>query len=238
MTGFLDALGFLTVLGGPRPLSTAAPRWFPAVGALVGLAVGAVWWGAAQVLPAAPAAVVAIAADLLLTGLLHVDGLADSADGLLAPMDRARRLKVMREPTVGAFAVVVTVLVLLARWSGLAELEPTPLLLVGLWTASRSLAVVALDRLPLARPDGLATTFAGRGDTVVGVLGVVSGVALAAVWEPVYGPLAALVGLGAAVGVLALSVRRLGGITGDTLGAAIVVLETVALLTATAMLSG
>lgn len=238
MTGFWEALGFLTVLGGPRPLSPAASRWFPVVGALVGLAVGAAWWAAAQVLPAVPAAVVAVAVDLWLTGMLHADGLADSADGLLPPRERTRRLEVMREPTVGAFAVIVTVVVLLARWSGLVELSPAPLLLAGLWTASRSVAVVALDRLALARSDGLATTFAGRDSTVVGVLGLVSGVAAAAVWDPIYGTLAALAGLGAAGGVLALSRRRLCGITGDTLGAAIVIFETVALLAATATIPG
>lgn len=235
MTGFMDALGFLTVLGGPRPLSPAAQRWFPVIGAIVGLVVGIVWWGAAHVLPAAPAAVMAVAADLLLTGMLHFDGLLDSADGLLPHLDRNRRLEVMREPTVGAFAVTVAALVILARWSGLTVLRPAPLLLIGLWVASRSVAVVALNRLAPARPDGLATTFAAKGEGALGVLGLAVSGALAVTWDPLYGAVALLSGLAAAGSILLLSVRRLGGITGDTLGAAIVAFETFALLAATAV---
>jgi len=235
MSGFMDALGFLTVVGGGRPLTPSAQRWFPVVGALVGLVVGTAWWVAAQVLPPAPAAVVAVAADLFLTGMLHFDGLLDSADGLLPHLDRPRRLEVMREPTVGAFAVTVAGIVLLARWSGFAALEPNPLLVIGLWTASRSLAVVALDRLPTARTDGLARTFAARSGAAIGLVGIAAGAGIAAAWNPLSGTVAAAIGLGGALAILALSLRRLGGITGDTLGAAIVTMETVALLAATAV---
>ena len=99
------ALAFLTPLFGasePRPKTLT---WFPFAGAALGLVLGALWWGAERVWPAAVAAAIVVAADLALTGLLHVDGLADSADGLLPHLDRARRLEVMATPDVGAFGV-------------------------------------------------------------------------------------------------------------------------------------
>ncbi|MDQ2729862.1 MAG: adenosylcobinamide-GDP ribazoletransferase, partial [Actinomycetota bacterium] len=145
------AFGFLTVVGGARPPEPATLRWFPMVGAMVGLVVGAVWWGAGRLWPPLVAAVLAVVADLALTGMLHVDGLADSADGLLAPMPRARRLEVMATPDVGAFGVTVVAVVLLARVAGLDATKPAPLLIAGLWCASRTLMAAAVTVLPYAR---------------------------------------------------------------------------------------
>ena len=121
------ALAFLTPLFGasePRPETLT---WFPFAGAALGLVLGAVWWGAERIWPAAVAAAIVVAADLALTGLLHVDGLADSADGLLPHLDRERRLEVMAAPDVGAFGVAAVVAVLLLRWAALA-LCASPLL--------------------------------------------------------------------------------------------------------------
>ncbi|TML38677.1 MAG: adenosylcobinamide-GDP ribazoletransferase, partial [Actinobacteria bacterium] len=97
-----SAISFLTPLGGARAPTPEALAWFPVVGLVLGLALGGLWWGGAQVWSTGLAAAVVVAADLGLTGLLHVDGLADAADGLLAPMSRRRRLEVMAEPGVGA----------------------------------------------------------------------------------------------------------------------------------------
>jgi adenosylcobinamide-GDP ribazoletransferase len=99
------ALAFLTPLFGASEPRPATLTWFPFAGALLGLALGALWWGAERVWPAAVAAAIVVAADLALTGLLHVDGLADSADSLLPHLDRARRLEVMATTDVGAFGV-------------------------------------------------------------------------------------------------------------------------------------
>ena len=118
------ALGFLTVVGGAAPPDDRAPAWFGVVGALVGLAVGGAWWVAGELWPPLLAAVIAVAVDAALTGLLHLDGLADSADGLLPPVDRARRLAIMAAPDVGAFGVAALVVVLVARVAALAALSP------------------------------------------------------------------------------------------------------------------
>ena len=100
--GLRQAVAFLTPLGGARAPSSDALRWFPVIGLGLGLALGGIWWGAGRLWPAPVAAALVVAADLGLTGLLHVDGLTDSADGLLPPLDRERRLEVMAAPDVGA----------------------------------------------------------------------------------------------------------------------------------------
>ena len=233
----LAALGFLTIFGSARPPSSATVRWFPLVGAAVGAVVGLVWWAASRAWrgPMVPAAL-AIATDVVLTGMLHLDGLADSADGLLPHLDRERRLRVMSTPDVGAFGLVTTVAVLLLRFAAFGSQHPDVALVVALWCVSRSLMVVVVLLVPYARPEGgLASAFLGSTSPVtiaVASVGLVAGGVLAG-WA---GGTSAVVGVGvgvAAAGVLLWSARRrLGGFTGDVLGATVVVSETVALLVA------
>ncbi len=120
-----EALGFLTSLGGPRRPTSETLAWLGPVGALLGLALGGLWWGAAQLCPRSVAAAVVVAADLAITGLLHLDGLVDAADGLLPHLSTERRLALMREPDASAFGVGVAAVMLLIRWSTLASLRPT-----------------------------------------------------------------------------------------------------------------
>ncbi|HEY4400986.1 MAG TPA: adenosylcobinamide-GDP ribazoletransferase [Acidimicrobiia bacterium] len=228
------ALSFLTPLFGasePRPETLT---WFPFVGAALGLVLGAVWWGAERIWPAAVAAAIVVTADLALTGLLHVDGLADSADGLLPHLDRARRLEVMAAPDVGAFGVAAVVAVLLLRWAALATTAPSPLLLGGLWCASRTAMAVAARTVPYARPGGLANAFLGGRTLSTALIGAVLATGLAFAGPGVVG-IAAVAGVvaGAAV-VVALARRRVGGFTGDVLGASGIVGETTGLLVAAA----
>src|SRR6476620_7827464 len=106
------ALAFLTPLGRATVPDQRTMSWFPVVGALVGTVVGCVWWGSDRLWPPAVAAALTIAADLALTGMLHVDGLADSADGLLPHLPRERGLAVRSDRAVGAYGVAATVCVL------------------------------------------------------------------------------------------------------------------------------
>ena len=230
-----SALGFLTVVAGAVPPDRRAPAWFGPVGAVLGLAVGGAWWAAGELWPPLIAAVLAVAVDAALTGMLHLDGLADSADGLLPPLDRERRLAVMAAPDVGAFGVTVVVLVVLVRVAALAALEPEPLVIAGLWTAARAAMALALAWLPYARgPGGAASRFRG-GSAAPAAAALVVGCGLVALtvdagWAPGLAVAAgALVGF---AGVVALAWRRLGGYTGDVLGAAGVVAETAGLLVA------
>lgn len=220
------ALGFLTPLGGARTPSARALPWFAIVGALVGLGVGAAWWGGAEVWSPAVGAALAIVADLALTGMLHHDGLGDSADGLLPHLPRERRLEVMRQPDVGAYGVAAIGAVLLLQFAALSSMPVDVLLLVALSATSRGLAAVVLASRPYARPGGLAEVFRGRSPAAWLVVGVAT-VALA-----VHEPLAAVVAVLAFGAVIAFGERRLGGYTGDVLGAAIVVAQTAGILAA------
>ena len=227
------ALAFLTPLGGAATPSPSALAWFPAVGAAMGLALGGIWWLADRLWVAPAAAAIVVAADLALTGMLHFDGLVDSADGLLPPLEADRRLDVMADPAAGAFGVGVAVVVLLLRWASLATLAPSPVLLGALWCASR-LAIAGFARsVPYARPSGLATAFLQPGRARLPVAGIGLGAVLVALGrgDAVLG--VAVLGLAAAA-VVALAVRRLGGFTGDVLGAAGMVGETAGLLAAAA----
>jgi adenosylcobinamide-GDP ribazoletransferase len=223
------ALQFLTRLPlpamelGPGALGRAA-GWFPAVGALVGLWVaGAARLAVACGLPPGAALVVGVAAGIALTGALHEDGLADTADGL-GGRDRARSLAIMRDSRSGAFGVLALVLLLLGR---LAALEAIPL---GTWAPAlvlahavgRWVALLHLRFLPYARTEALGVAAPmregiGRTQLALGTL-VVAG---AAAW---LGP----AGAGALIGALVFALlggawlrRWLGGTTGDTLGAAV-----------------
>jgi adenosylcobinamide-GDP ribazoletransferase len=228
-----EALGLLTTLGGAGPLSSRALRWFPVVGGLVGALLGTLWWGAAQWWPPAVAAAIVVAADLALTGLLHVDGLADSADGLLPPLPRERRLSVMRAPDVGAFGVGAVGAALLLQFAALASVPAEPLVLAAVWCAARALVASVPAFVPYARADGIASTLldgAPRWPVVV----VVPATVVAAIADGAAGALAVLAGVAAGAAVVLFARRRVGGFTGDVLGATIVVVQTVALVVASA----
>ena len=229
------ALSFLTPIGGATSADPSAVPWFPAVGALVGLAVGAVWAVADGLWAGAVAAAVAVACDLALTGLLHVDGLVDSADGLLPPLGSAsRRLDVMADPHAGAFGIATAVVVLLLRWAALATQQVSVPLIGGLWCASRTAMSVTLLRVPYARPAGLAAAFRGGAPLPVGAFGLALAAGLGFAGRGAVGLAAvAAVAIGAAL-VVWLALRRVGGFTGDVLGAAGMVGETAGLLVAAA----
>lgn len=219
-----SALAFLTPLGGARAPSPAALPWFPVVGALLGFLVGAVWWAGTGIWSPAIGAALAVVADLALTGMLHVDGLADSADGLLPHHGSVeRRLEVMSQPDVGAYGIAVTVGVLLVRFAALSSMHPRPLLCALVWGATRGVAAVVIPRVRYARAFGLPSAFAGATSGIALVLTV-----LVALSVP------SAVALLAALAVVAFGIRRVGGYTGDVLGAAIVLGETVGLLVAAA----
>jgi adenosylcobinamide-GDP ribazoletransferase len=230
--GARRAVGFLTVapVRSHDALDGAALTWFPAVGLGLGAVLGAVWWGAGELWAPLVAATLVVAADLALTGLLHFDGLLDATDGLLPPLPVERRLEVMADPAVGGFAAGVGAVTLVLRIAVLAAMAPSVALLAAVWCASRTAMVVLVRYVPPVRPGGLAAAVSGRGSPAVVV--VVAALALAVGSQA--GLLDAAVALlGVAVGagaVAALALRRLGGMTGDVVGAAAVVGETVALL--------
>ena len=236
-----EALAFLTPLGRPLSPSPKALKWFPLIGLALGACLGGIWWASTRAWNAGVAAVLVVSFDLALTGMLHLDGLADSADGLLPHLERQRRLQVMSEPGVGAFGVSVVAVVLLARWIALASLAPSALLLAGLWCVSRTSMAVAAALVPYARPEGgLATSFIPlrRASQLPSWLLAAGGGAIALAvllaWRLGAGAPVLVCAIAGAGGVLLLAWRRLGGFTGDVLGAAGVMAETLGLVVAAA----
>jgi adenosylcobinamide-GDP ribazoletransferase len=230
------ALAFLTPLpvGATDPPDRATLAWFPVVGALIGTLVGAVWWGAERVWPPAVAAALVVIADLALTGMLHLDGLMDSADGLLPHLDRDRRLEVMSEPGVGAFAVAIAIAVIALRVTALASMTPSVALLAGVWCASRTGMAVIAGALPYAREHGLASGVLGGAWRPIGLYGLIASVSLGAIAGGRLREAAVATVFAGALAVALLARRRIGGFTGDVLGAAGVIGETVALVIAAA----
>jgi adenosylcobinamide-GDP ribazoletransferase len=227
-----EALGFLTILGGARTPTPRALRWFPVVGLFVGALVGVAWWAAGEILLALPAGAVAVVVDLAVTGLLHIDGLADASDGLLPHAARDRRLQIMREPGVGAYGVAVVVVVLIARVVGFAALAPSVGLVAALWCASRTVVATVPRWLPYVREEGLASAVVSVPPAPWIALGMPAAAAIGWAASGVAGLAAVLAVVLGSAAVLVLARARIGGYTGDVLGAAIVVGETVGLLVA------
>ncbi len=209
----------------------------PFVGALLGAVLGGVALGLQAVHVPGPVlggAVVALGA--LLTRGLHLDGLADTVDGLGSYAGRDRALDIMRRPEVGPFGVVALVLVLLTQAGAVGVLATRPAvpLLAGLATAlatGRLAATAACVRgVPAARPDGLGALVAGTVHGVGVAVAMLCVVALSLAAGPVRGPVAVVAGLGVALALLWHARRRLGGITGDVLGALVEVAQTMALV--------
>jgi adenosylcobinamide-GDP ribazoletransferase len=204
--------------------AAGALRWAPVVGALLGAAAGALLVGLTALgVPAAGLVVVGFLA--LATRGMHVDGLADTADGLGCYGPPERALAVMREGGVGAFAVAALVVALGVQAAALTALEAHPIAAVALAAATgrAGFAWCARRGVAAARPGGLGATVAGSQPAWVAPTWwtalAVAGVAVVP-GRPWQGPLAVAVAAALVVGLSAHTRRRFGGVTGDVLGAA------------------
>ncbi len=230
-----SAVAFLTTFGRSRPPGATTFDWFPVVGLAIGALLGGVWWGASRLWAAPVAGAVVVAADLAVTGMLHFDGLVDAADGLLAHLPRERRLAVMATPGVGAFGVAAGAVAILLRWAALSATRPAVLLLAALWCLSRTAMAVVARTQPYARDEsGLPSAFAGGRRWLPLGAGAAAAAGLACAWKPAAGAAAVAAGVAAAAGTALLARRRLGGYTGDVLGACGILAETAGLLVAAA----
>ncbi|MEV6377223.1 adenosylcobinamide-GDP ribazoletransferase [Micromonospora musae] len=222
-----------------RAVAGTAMSLAPAVGALLGAVLGGVLLLLAALTAPLVAAGVTVGVGALLTRGLHLDGLADTVDALGSYRRGAAALEIMKKPDVGPFGVVALVVVLLVQAAALAELAgrswPACLAAVVAATAAGRLGVTLACRrgVPAARPEGLGALVAGTVGPPAVALGAVAValVAAAAVpGRPWQGPIAVGVALAVAVALLAHVVRRLGGVTGDVLGATVEVVTTLVYL--------
>ncbi len=230
LAGFLTAVRFLSVVpvpageGEDNSSFQASLYWFP----LVGLLLGAVVAGVVQVLGifvSVPVPVLAMCSIVLsagLTGCLHLDGLADSGDGLLCARPRERALEIMRDSRIGAMGVIALILVLLTRYASLSTVPlsavvPSVLMMP---IAGRTAILLSMSVLPYARAKGgLGGLFysgnSRRAATVGLIFCIVTGLLVS--WQ-----ISLLVVAATVVTVAVFSLwcfKKLGGATGDTLGA-------------------
>lgn len=215
----------------PVPPLGAAAWAFPLVGLLVGLIAGGVMWAALALGLSPPVAGgLALGAQVIATGALHEDGLADICDGFWGGTSRERRLQIMRDSRIGSYGTVGLILTLGLRWLGLAALAEAQAAaaVIAVAMASRAAPVALMAWLPAARAEGLGAQgrTVGRGSVLVAaVLGGLPMLLLPLGW-------AALVVAALVVAALALIARRkIGGQTGDVLGAGQQVTEIGLLLT-------
>jgi adenosylcobinamide-GDP ribazoletransferase len=234
-----SALAFLTVLPIPESLKSrkegAMFAAYPAAGLLIGALLSLVYLAAMLVFPPSVAAVVLIGASLLLTGALHVDGLADCADAFYGKRTKSATLRILKDPRIGTMGGTAISLSLLARFASLGSL-PSLFILAGLpviMMFSRTTVVLAMKGLPyvttgsgilparLSLPRGLillAVIVSGASVILLPVPLLAASLALAVFWR--------------------ISWNRIGGCTGDVLGASIEIAEIAALLALTAVSQG
>lgn len=222
----------------------AAPAvWaYPIIGALIGGLSGGTFVGMTAIgVPAPLAAIVAVAVATIATGALHEDGLADCADGIGGGWSVERRLEIMKDSSIGAYGALALILASLARVAILVGLSPH-----SAWTVVAALALAgAVSRAPLGAvmrwvpnvrvalsggDPGLSASV-GRPPASSALIGLALGPVLAGALLGWIGAAAMLAGLGATAGMVWIAKRKLGGQTGDVLGAAQVLAE-IATLTA------
>jgi cobalamin 5'-phosphate synthase/cobalamin synthase len=236
------ALAFLTRIPAGRVDCTAqdigrSARWFPLVGALLGAIYSAL---AALLTPLGPPLVIAVlivALDALLTGAMHFDGLADTADGFGGGRTRDDVLRIMRDHAIGSYGACALVLAIALKVAAIGALIGTPaaisaLLLApaqGRWSAVFSSALTAYARPATdenAESAGSPTRFIGHGELVIATA-ILLPAALSL--QPWRGAAAVLFGV-VAIGAWTWRCRRkIGGVTGDTLGAGVELSECIVL---------
>ena len=230
MKALVDAFTLLTIIPVPSGKnddpdagpSKFAPLFFPLVGGLIGLAMAAVFALVDLFLPVPLVAALVLATGVALTGAIHIDGLADYADGVFGGRTAEDRLRIMKLPDVGAFGVVAVVLVLLVDWTAMSSMT-TP----GTWAAlvvaglvSRTAPLVVMSFTSYLPAEGLGQSYTGLSKlAIAGSVAFTFAIAFA-----IGGWLALAVASGGLVTALAIGIlakKRLGGATGDVYGASI-----------------
>jgi adenosylcobinamide-GDP ribazoletransferase len=210
--------------------SGRAAVWYPLVGLVIGTLTWLVWKGATILFPSLVTGVITLAVWVLLTGGLHLDGLADCCDGLFASVSRERRLEIMKDPHIGTFGVIGLILILFLKAASLSVLTPVSSFGILLAASLARWCIMPAALLPLARSSGMAADFkSGLRQSSI-VLSAIIPLALL-VLLGLRGLLSTLLGIITAALLVWLAKSRIGGVTGDVFGMIVEVVETTVLLT-------
>lgn len=228
---FFAALRFFTRIPVPAWVGHSeeqldhAARWFPVVGWIVGALGAAVTLAAAQLWPTPIAVLLGMAATLLVTGAFHEDGLTDTLDGLGGGFTREEALRIMRDSRIGSYGAIGLVIVLLAKFEVLVQIAGVfPWLsfaaaLVAGHGVSRLASTALIFALDYARAEGKAKPLATRLSAGELTFAAVTGLAPCLLLPPMQACLALALVASTTLVAARWFVRRLGGYTGDCLGA-------------------
>lgn len=195
--------------------------WFPVSGLLISILPALIFLALAGLFPATVAAGLAIVAGVIATGALHEDGLSDCADGFGGARDPQKILEIMRDSRIGTYGAASLIFSIGLRWAALASLGPMPgaaALLIA-HSAARGGITTALAHSSYVRSSGAATTVEQGIDNNVWLMIMGISILISAIFGGWSGVAAASCGIAAAALVLVYCKRRLGGYTGDVLGA-------------------
>ena len=228
---FLLAVQFLTRLPVPSGIAysperlSAAPRYYPLVGVVIGLLVAVIFFVATILLPNTVSMILAIAAGVLITGAFHEDGLADTFDGIGGGATKERALYIMKDSRIGVYGTAALMMSVLTKLAALTAMAPQ-LAIIGLVSAhclSRysSVVVIATSQYVRAKGTGKHTApgISAAGFIVASLTAVIC-IAVIGYWLSLSAALCCLIGL--CLGHIFMRLifeRKLDGYTGDTLGA-------------------
>lgn len=235
MKHLLTAFNLMTTI--PLPASKdwqtgdsgRASVWYPFVGLVIGGLTLLGWMGTTRIFSPLVAGILTLILWVVLTGGLHLDGLADCCDGLLASTTIERRLEIMKDPRLGTFGGIGLILVLLLKAAVLSFLTPQSALGILLAASLARWCILPAGLLPLARPSGMGADFKAGFRNWFIAAGAIIPLALS-IAIGARGIVSLLTGLLAAAIVLRLAKSRINGVTGDVFGMTVEVVEVVSLL--------
>ena len=222
--GFWAAIEFLTIFPTPRRREITAdhvgesPPYFPLVGLILGIILLALNYALSLFLPPTVVNALLVIALVILTGAHHLDGLADSFDGVIAGKSKEERLAIMSDGKIGVFGITAIVLVLLLKYVCLSQ-APIFIALILMPVLSRWAMVSAIFTFPYAKKLGMGTAFKAGANWQKFVIATIIALAAAVIILKFWG-LVLFVAIGLiTLGIAACFRSRLGGLTGDNYGA-------------------
>jgi adenosylcobinamide-GDP ribazoletransferase len=245
---FLIALQFLTrvrvkrIDPFPDDWLPRSAKYMPLVGALIGVVAGGVLLISAAIFPAPVPIVIGLSASILLTGALHEDGLADTVDAFGGGTSRERCLEIMKDSRIGTYGALALIMTLALKGTALAEVDPVSAarVLIAGYVGARLVAVLALAILPYAGGESakVSRTTSSMTPSELAVAIASAVIVGFSVLKATAFILATVIALVAAIVIAWIARRKIGGYTGDVLGAVEQIYETAFLVVASAVISG